>query len=145
MPCVAAVSLGPPAARVCALIRSTPTPITTTHAIHSQSQSPQQNAITANLVVVRVRREQPAVDHRLHILVAVQRRRRRRLLERDRVADARVLHRLDLRGEVADLARVERVDLSLVPLVLFFWIGFIRIYSVFVARFLFCARGVLPV
>jgi hypothetical protein len=44
-----------------------------------------------HLVVVRVRREQPTVHHRLHVLVAGQRRGRGHLFERDGVADARVL------------------------------------------------------
>ena len=44
-----------------------------------------------------------AVDHRAHLAVARQRLARGMLDARDRVADLRLVHVLDARGEVADL------------------------------------------
>ena len=65
-----------------------------------------------HLVVIGVRGEQAAVHHGLDVLVAGQRRGGGLLLLGHRVAHARVLHRLDLRGQPAHLARVQRVHLG---------------------------------
>ncbi len=65
------------------------------------------DAFAQLLEVGGVDREHAAEHHRLHFLVAGQRLGRPALHRGDRVADAGLLHFLDLRGDEADLARRE--------------------------------------
>ncbi len=66
-----------------------------------------RHGIAQILEVRRIDREQAAEHHRLRRLEARQRLRRRVLLVRHRVADARIGHFLDRGGEEADLARAQ--------------------------------------
>ena len=65
------------------------------------------DALAQFLEIRGVDREEAAEDHRLHFLVAGQRRVRPALHRGDGVADAGLLDLLDLRGDEADLARAD--------------------------------------